>query len=69
MLYKGAIMRLLTKRGKNLFTAFHVSIIALIFCSFFLQGCGYKTKPVYVSCIVDSSLTTDFESAATKGHN
>lgn len=47
-------MRLFGKRRDNLFTAFHAAIIALVFCGIFLQGCGYKTKPVYLGCTIDT---------------
>jgi hypothetical protein len=58
MLYKGAKLRHVTKVRKNLFTAFHAGIIALVCCGFLLQGCGYKTKPVYLGCKIDPPSTS-----------
>ncbi len=53
MLYKGAKLRLTRKKRENLFATFHGSIIALLCCGFLVQGCGYKTKPVYLGCKID----------------
>jgi hypothetical protein len=53
MLYKGAKLRHTGQVRKNLLAAFHGGIIALLCCGFLLQGCGYKTKPVYLGCQID----------------
>ncbi len=53
MLHKGAKLRLTRKKREDLFAAFHGGIIALLCCGFLLQGCGYKTKPVYLGCKID----------------
>ena len=51
-------MGLMCKKRENLFAAFHRvvfhgGIITLLCCVFLLQGCGYKTKPVYLGCKID----------------
>ena len=46
VLNKGVELKSTNKRGDNLFTIFHLGIVALLFV-FLLSGCGYKTAPVY----------------------
>jgi len=50
MLYKGAKLRLTGNNRENRFRVFHRGIIALVFCAFLLNGCGYKTDPVPLTC-------------------
>lgn len=52
VLRKGAKLRLTRKMRENGFATFHGGIIALLCCGFLLQGCGYKTKPVYLGCSI-----------------
>ena len=71
MLYKGAKLGLMCKKRENLFAAFHRvvfhgGIIALLCCGFLLQGCGYKTKPVYLGCKIDPPIKVQYMQADKK---